>query len=542
MEAFPCGCCSGFRVLLEWNEEHEEEEDDEEESASPTSRSWFYVDTRLYPSVDRVKRAMCERLRLRCRPRDLRLYLDGVQIPGHEPVHVLRPDDHLILRRREARDDPQSLVSLNQPLQRLFEALRRSWPSSTDSFQPSTNISRPDSTPTNASRNSEPCSPLVNDPVAPQFEEEAPKKSRKKHKKSNKRHHRTEECEDVDGECNDAGIRKSPSKRRKKSSRPDPEQDDDDNERRREKRSKETRRDSDVETSVPEDLGKKSKKRKKKRRRSCSDDEEGITTMTERSEGTVERVVPQESLVSCVENEVKKRRRRRHRNKNKMSNEEQPSLPESTEALPLELPSWTVLQTGKHFRFDELDDGDASTPRIPNKRKSTEEQKDAIDDVVRSRTSVAKTQKAGMSGGGGEPSDPPQQANLQNGIESPPNIQIKDFANFPALIGQPRIHDIVAYKMLELSENYTPEVTYYRVGRVTHLDLENNVTIEYLSPLKVKVRRGKFELLERHKDLNNEEEEEEEEEEIEEAEEIITTANINWNFVIDPKLIPNGGQ
>jgi len=94
---------------------------------------------------------------------------------------------------------------------------------------------------------------------------------------------------------------------------------------------------------------------------------------------------------------------------------------------------------------------------------------------------------------------------------------------YPLCVGPPRKGDIVAYKVLELSANYNPEVSDYRRGRITEIKPNGELAIEIIgNPISKKCYGGKFEIIE---------DDEGSEEEFE------TEASYHWNELIEPRLI-----
>jgi coilin len=56
----------------------------------------------------------------------------------------------------------------------------------------------------------------------------------------------------------------------------------------------------------------------------------------------------------------------------------------------------------------------------------------------------------------------------------------RDYSGLPALLGAPRIGDTIAFKVLELSTNCTPEISDYKEAEVVEYDVSNSsVTLRY---------------------------------------------------------------
>ncbi|XP_072167687.1 uncharacterized protein [Diadema setosum] len=80
--------------------------------------------------------------------------------------------------------------------------------------------------------------------------------------------------------------------------------------------------------------------------------------------------------------------------------------------------------------------------------------------------------------------------------EEPPAV--RDYSSFPPLLGAPRTGDTIAYKILELSSIYTPEVSAFKEGEVITFDHATSTIQLRLSPqsavLEPRRDGGKFEM------------------------------------------------
>ncbi|XP_063816926.1 coilin [Pseudophryne corroboree] len=80
-------------------------------------------------------------------------------------------------------------------------------------------------------------------------------------------------------------------------------------------------------------------------------------------------------------------------------------------------------------------------------------------------------------------------------IQNPPAATKKDYSTLPLLAAPPQTGKIIAFKLLELAENYTPEVSDYKEGRILSYDpVSQQLEVEILSSLKKK-EPGKFDLV-----------------------------------------------
>jgi len=95
---------------------------------------------------------------------------------------------------------------------------------------------------------------------------------------------------------------------------------------------------------------------------------------------------------------------------------------------------------------------------------------------------------------------------------------MKDYSVFhPVSGGGPRKGDIIAYKMVEISANYTPEVSEYKEGKVVEWDGKKKVTLELINK-QIKKREGRFEVEGMTDDVNY-------------------VREFSWDELIEPRLI-----
>ncbi len=68
--------------------------------------------------------------------------------------------------------------------------------------------------------------------------------------------------------------------------------------------------------------------------------------------------------------------------------------------------------------------------------------------------------------------------NKQNN-SPPPSPKKIDYHKYEALMGAPRVSDHIAFQLLEISSNFTPEVSEYKTGHVVEFDSNTNeITIK----------------------------------------------------------------
>ncbi|KAG1968324.1 coilin [Pimephales promelas] len=82
---------------------------------------------------------------------------------------------------------------------------------------------------------------------------------------------------------------------------------------------------------------------------------------------------------------------------------------------------------------------------------------------------------------------------LQNPPEPAPK---RDYTALPLLAAPPAVGQKIAFKLLELTENYTPEVSNYKEGKIIAFNPQTNVMeLELLSQPQAPVEPGKFDLV-----------------------------------------------
>ncbi|XP_061471319.1 coilin isoform X2 [Rhineura floridana] len=81
-------------------------------------------------------------------------------------------------------------------------------------------------------------------------------------------------------------------------------------------------------------------------------------------------------------------------------------------------------------------------------------------------------------------------------IQNPPVVPKKDYSTLPLLAAPPQIGEKIAFKLLELTENYTPEVSDYKEGKIVSWNPANKeLELEMLSFSSVSKEPGKFDLV-----------------------------------------------
>ncbi|XP_053195094.1 coilin [Scomber japonicus] len=116
---------------------------------------------------------------------------------------------------------------------------------------------------------------------------------------------------------------------------------------------------------------------------------------------------------------------------------------------------------------------------------------------------------------------------LQNGVESAPK---QDYSSMPLLAAPPQVGQRIAFKLLELTESYTPEVSEYKEGKIVGFD-PTTKQIELELPLntsKVHVEPGKFDLVYQNADGS---------ETVEYAVSRESCLTERWDALLEPRLI-----
>ncbi|XP_074552790.1 coilin [Halichoeres trimaculatus] len=115
---------------------------------------------------------------------------------------------------------------------------------------------------------------------------------------------------------------------------------------------------------------------------------------------------------------------------------------------------------------------------------------------------------------------------VQNGAESLP---IPDYSSMPLLAAPPLVGQKIAFKLLELTENYTPEVSEYKEGKIVSFDpTTKQVELELLRASHAPVEPGKFDLVYQNEDGS---------ERVEYAVSRGSKVTERWDSLLEPRLI-----
>ncbi|XP_008283952.1 coilin [Stegastes partitus] len=115
---------------------------------------------------------------------------------------------------------------------------------------------------------------------------------------------------------------------------------------------------------------------------------------------------------------------------------------------------------------------------------------------------------------------------LQNRVEDAPK---RDYSSMPLLAAPPQVGQKIAFKLLELTENYTPEVSEYKEGKIVSFDpTTKQIELELLHSSEVPVEPGKFDLVYQNPDGS---------ERVEYAVSRGSSVTERWESLLEPRLI-----
>ncbi|XP_067859886.1 coilin [Heptranchias perlo] len=115
-------------------------------------------------------------------------------------------------------------------------------------------------------------------------------------------------------------------------------------------------------------------------------------------------------------------------------------------------------------------------------------------------------------------------------VENPPDVPKRDYSKFPLLAAPPQVGERIAFKVLELSDNYTPELSDYKEGRIMNYNpstQEVELSVDSISTESSK-EPGKFDLI--YQTENGEEL-------VEYAVTRKPQVTESWNSLVEPRLI-----
>ncbi|XP_059414367.1 coilin-like [Carassius carassius] len=115
-------------------------------------------------------------------------------------------------------------------------------------------------------------------------------------------------------------------------------------------------------------------------------------------------------------------------------------------------------------------------------------------------------------------------------LQNPPEIAPKrDYAALPLLAAPPAVGQKIAFKLLELTENYTPEVSDYKEGKIIAFNPQTKVMeLELFSQPQAPAEPGKFDLVYQNSDGS---------ERVEYAVTHGSQLTERWDSLLEPRLI-----
>ncbi|KAK6312495.1 hypothetical protein J4Q44_G00181590 [Coregonus suidteri] len=115
---------------------------------------------------------------------------------------------------------------------------------------------------------------------------------------------------------------------------------------------------------------------------------------------------------------------------------------------------------------------------------------------------------------------------FQNPSES---VTRRDYSEMPLLAAPPQVGQKIAFKLLELTENYTPEVSEYKEGKIIHFDHSTKqIELELLSAYQAPVEPGRFDLVYQNADGS---------ESVEYAVSRGSRVTERWDSLLEPRLV-----
>ncbi|GAA6216093.1 coilin-like [Lates japonicus] len=115
---------------------------------------------------------------------------------------------------------------------------------------------------------------------------------------------------------------------------------------------------------------------------------------------------------------------------------------------------------------------------------------------------------------------------FQNGAGSAPK---QDYSSMPLLAAPPQVGQRIAFKLLELAENYTPEISEYKEGKIVSFDpVTKQMELELLHTSQAPVEPGKFDLVYQNPDGS---------ERIEYAVSRGAWVTERWDSLLEPRLV-----
>ncbi|XP_007233809.3 coilin [Astyanax mexicanus] len=122
------------------------------------------------------------------------------------------------------------------------------------------------------------------------------------------------------------------------------------------------------------------------------------------------------------------------------------------------------------------------------------------------------------------------QSNRSLILENPPEPKpSRDYSTLPLLAAPPAAGQKIAFKLLELTENYTPEVSDYKEGKIVGFNHTTGmIELEILTQTQARAEPGKFDLVYQNPDGS---------ESVEYAVTLGSQVTERWDSLLEPRLI-----
>ncbi|XP_077391807.1 coilin [Festucalex cinctus] len=141
---------------------------------------------------------------------------------------------------------------------------------------------------------------------------------------------------------------------------------------------------------------------------------------------------------------------------------------------------------------------------------------------------ITVSQESRDKDGFGEKADPVTPQTLQQSLSMGEGSS-QDYSAMPLLAAPPQVGKKIAFKLLELTENYTPEVSEYKEGMIVRFDpITKQIELELLSAAQAPSEPGKFDLVYQNPDGS---------EIVEYAVSRGSRVTERWESLLEPRLI-----
>uniref|UniRef100_A0A1A7Z7B4 Coilin p80 n=2 Tax=Iconisemion striatum TaxID=60296 RepID=A0A1A7Z7B4_9TELE len=120
-------------------------------------------------------------------------------------------------------------------------------------------------------------------------------------------------------------------------------------------------------------------------------------------------------------------------------------------------------------------------------------------------------------------------SNMSAPVQNGECVPKKDYSPMPLLAAPPQVGQKIAFKLLELTESYTPEISEYKEGTILNFDpITRQIELELLCPSQAPLEPGKFDLVYQNPDGS---------ESVEYAVPRGSLITERWDSLLEPRLI-----